>query len=372
MRFSHGCRTSLWNGCAVVQSLSLVMIVRNEEATLSRCLESVARLVDEIVVLDTGSTDGTIEVARRFGARIGEYTWNDHFAEARNAALELSRTDWNLVLDGDEYITNDCHEAIREFMRQGSVIGRIRRLSSVRNTDGIQWVSDYISRLFPSGIRYRGRIHEQPDSNLPRRIVDVEVGHDGYLDKAKSGRNIPLLEQELLEDPGNAYYSFQLAKEYRGIERYDEYYRFCKQAYKNVSRQERYAPYVIVEFLYAMLKSGKLEKGPEVIEREGDYLRDFPDFQFASALLYLEYIMEDVGRRYQLLPKIEQAYLRCLEIGETTRYDSVIGTGSFSAMYNLGVFYEVQGKIEQAAEWYRRAAEYSYEPALKRLQNLSR
>ncbi|WP_080832512.1 glycosyltransferase family 2 protein [Cohnella massiliensis] len=351
-----------------MNSVSLVMIVRDEEKVLSRCLDSAASIVDDIVVLDTGSTDGTKDIARKYGARVYDYTWNHHFAEARNASLDHSRTNWNLVLDADEYITNDCGRKIRDFMEEGPSIGRIRRLSSVQAEDGIQLVSDFISRLFPSNIRYKGRIHEQVSSGLPRKVVDVEAHHDGYLNISKAGRNIPLLEQQLSDHPNSAYYTFQLAKEYKGVGRHAEYLQWCRKAYNLLTKQEMYAPYVIVEYLYAMLKCGELEGGAHIIERESEYLHDFPDFHFVSALFYLDYVLQDVANRLPMLPRIEQAYFKCLELGDTTRYDSVIGTGSFSAMYNLGVFYEVQGRHEEAVKWYRQSAAYAYEPAQKRLR----
>src|SRR5437667_7943437 len=89
-------------GGTMSNSLSLTMIVRNEEATLAACLSSAADLVDEIVVVDTGSTDGTKEVAARFGARVFDFPWRDDFAAARNESLSHARGNWILWLDGDE------------------------------------------------------------------------------------------------------------------------------------------------------------------------------------------------------------------------------------------------------------------------------
>ena len=84
--------------------INLVMIVKNEERYLERCLKKAVSLVDDIVIADTGSEDDTKEIARSMGAKVWDYRWNDDFADARNFALEHSDGDWNLVLDADEVL----------------------------------------------------------------------------------------------------------------------------------------------------------------------------------------------------------------------------------------------------------------------------
>src|SRR5579884_1851863 len=92
--------------------ISLCMIVKNEEKFLPRCLQSVAGVVDEINIVDTGSTDGTIEIARSFGARVERREWRDDFAWARNEALALATKRWILVLDADEELNADSRELV--------------------------------------------------------------------------------------------------------------------------------------------------------------------------------------------------------------------------------------------------------------------
>ncbi|HWU96100.1 MAG TPA: glycosyltransferase family 2 protein, partial [Sphingomonas sp.] len=88
--------------------LALVMIVRDEERCLARCLESARAHVDRMIVVDTGSTDDTVAIAERCGAAVHHFPWCDDFAAARNAALDLSDADWNLVLDADQWIEGDA------------------------------------------------------------------------------------------------------------------------------------------------------------------------------------------------------------------------------------------------------------------------
>jgi len=351
-------------------TISLVMIVKNETAVLKRCLESATRYVDEIIVVDTGSTDSTKQIAAEYQAKIFDYEWKNDFGAARNFALEKSACQWSLVLDADEYISNDCKGAIQTFIRQGPAIGKLKRVDKFMGKDGVSYEQIYISRLFPSSCRYSGRIHEQVESNLPRVRVNIEVQHDGYFGQLKTDRNIPILKQVIEQNPGDPYYHYQIAKEYRGIEKHEESFLHLKQAYSAITRNETYAPSVIVNFLYAIMASGKLAEGLPVVENEQEYLSDYPDFYFASALYLLELILSDPEQFGELMPYIERFYLRALEIGETDQEGSVIGTGSFAAHHNLGVFYEVTGDIEKAKVQYSSAKKFQYAPSIERLSNL--
>src|SRR5579862_9526082 len=96
-------------------SLSVCMIVRDEEENLARCLESVKPIADEIVVVDTGSTDATVQIAESFGAKIGHFEWCADFAAARNAAIELATSKWVLSIDADEWLPTETQQRIRAF-----------------------------------------------------------------------------------------------------------------------------------------------------------------------------------------------------------------------------------------------------------------
>jgi glycosyltransferase involved in cell wall biosynthesis len=99
------------------------MIVKNEEAHLQRCLDSAAPLVDEMVIVDTGSVDRTEEIAHSFGARIFHLEWPDDFSIARNFSLEQAVGNWILVLDADESVAARDYEAIRAVMDQTDIDG---------------------------------------------------------------------------------------------------------------------------------------------------------------------------------------------------------------------------------------------------------
>jgi glycosyltransferase involved in cell wall biosynthesis len=104
------------------------MIVRDEEATLARCLESAKPYVDEICVVDTGSVDRTVEIARSFGAKVRSVPWNDSFAEARNHSLDMATGNWVLVLDGDEALRAESGPLLRRIASTPDLLGALGQL----------------------------------------------------------------------------------------------------------------------------------------------------------------------------------------------------------------------------------------------------
>jgi glycosyltransferase involved in cell wall biosynthesis len=189
--------------------LSLAMIVRNEEATLAHCLESVKPIVDEMVILDTGSTDKTIEIAMGFGALVYNYQWCDDFSAARNESLKHCRGDWVLVLDADEAIDPLDYEKIRNacanpyadayelthrhYLPSATYstgdAGAVPNKSEYTEGKHLSFYSDNptcrLSRLF-DGLTFLGRLHETMDNSLSEhgktiKPLDAVLHHYGKL-----------------------------------------------------------------------------------------------------------------------------------------------------------------------------------------------
>ena len=138
--------------------INLVMIVRNEERSLERCLKSAEHLVDDIIIADTGSADRTKEIARNAGALVLEYEWTDDFSAARNFALDHSDGDWNLVLDADETLRPYTRKGLEERISRlraaygQAWMGAITRYDSYHDGDGISVSTSLIPRLLPRGV----------------------------------------------------------------------------------------------------------------------------------------------------------------------------------------------------------------------------
>lgn len=352
-------------------TLSVVLIVKNEEKKLKRCLDSVRSVANEIVVVDTGSEDKTIDIAKHCGAKVFSYKWQNDFSKARNFALSKAAGDWILSLDADEYLEGNYKSEITKWINGKQCVGRLKITSSFVDDGQIRETTTFISRLFPKGVVYEGRIHEQIQTILPRFNTTIEIKHDGYFETDKTARNIELLELELIDHPNDGYYIFQMGKEYRHRKDFQRAVSYFKKSYEGLTKEESYAREVILEYLNACIKGKALEDAKYLIENEQNFLADSPDFHFAVGVFYMEYLMNNLtDDNIKSLSLIEHAYKRCLEIGETSQYESVKGTGSFLAAYNLGVYYEVTGQIVHARHFYQRSANDGFELAKSRLKLL--
>jgi tetratricopeptide (TPR) repeat protein len=191
------------------------MIVRDESVRLAACLASAEGAVDEVVVVDTGSRDGTADLARDCGARVIQWAWRDDFAAARNESLRHAGGDWVLVLDADERLAPGAAARVRALVATGAADGFDCELVSALPPDQpAPTMSHWYCRLFRrrEGIRFEGRIHEQVAPSIVAsggRIArgDVRILHGGYAEAspAKLERNLALLRLALSERPGDAF-----------------------------------------------------------------------------------------------------------------------------------------------------------------------
>ena len=333
--------------------LALVMIARDEAPSIARALESARPHVEGMIVLDTGSTDATREIAASAGAEVHEFTWCDDFAAARNAALAHSDADWNLIVDADEWIEAGG-EALAT-LPAGAAIGEVRVASRMDQpgADGIGQA--WLPRLLPRGVRYAGRIHEQPMSDLPRLRVPLTLAHDGYTTAnlaRKGARNETLLMRELQDAPADPYLWFQLAKEHQARGRAPQAALCFREALRLAGPAVPYRHALVVRAMIALKAAGELQEALVLADAEVANWAESPDFYFTVGDLYLEAAAQDPGRASELLPVAEQAWKRCLEIGERPDLDgAVAGRGGHMAAHNLAVIYDALGQTELAARY---------------------
>lgn len=319
-------------------TIAAVLIARDEARCITRCLESVMPFVDRVLVLDTGSTDGTPALAAACGAEVHHLPWPNDFAAARNHALDLVDADWNLTIDADEWIVSGGG-LLRKWSRGKPRLGTACVHSEEQSAPG-GGRRNWMPRLLPRGVRYAGRVHEQPVSALPHERLELHFGHDGYLGDQvarKQDRNRPLLERELQDRPGDPYLLFQLGKDAEQRGNLAKASRHYAAAFQGVPANVSYRHALVLRHINALRKTGQGDLAFDLATCEMPNWPDSPDFFFVLGHLAFERAAADPAHaRDNWLPLAAAAWERCLEIGERPDLESSMqGCGSHLARHNL-------------------------------------
>ncbi|WP_404334862.1 glycosyltransferase [Sphingomonas sp. MMS12-HWE2-04] len=344
--------------------LALVVIARNEARCIARCLTSARPHVDAMIVLDTGSTDDTVAIAQACGATVHAFTWCDDFAAARNAALDHSDADWNLILDADDWLEGDAAALGAATLPAAPAAARfVGCVRIVNQASADQPVTrKFIPRVLPRGVRYEGRIHEQPVSPLPKVLLPLVLRHDGFEEPQlarKAGRNEAILRAEIAANPGNSYLWYQLGREHLVREQPGDAADVLWTAHRTSDQATPYRHGIVIALAQALKRAERFEEALAFVDAEHMHWQHSPDFFFAVADLYLEW----ASRRPEiamsdLLPIVEGSWKRCLDIGEQPMLDgSTEGCGSHLAAQNLAMFYESLGIDDDARFYAEMAAE---------------
>ena len=200
--------------------VSLTMIVRDEEKNLGECLEGAVEIVDEMIIVDTGSSDSTREIARHFGASVIEYQWCDDFAAARNVALDHATGEWVFVLDADDRILDRDQALLRALFERLPDDDRafcFRRVSLAADGHVGSEIEQALLFRRADDVRWQYRVHEQITPSLLRRdamfeSTDICIVHTGYRDAellaAKAERNFRIVQKELIDRPDDPFLNF--------------------------------------------------------------------------------------------------------------------------------------------------------------------
>lgn len=330
--------------------ISLCMIVRDEAEALAACLEAARGLVRQIVVVDTGSVDGTVELAADLGAEVHDFEWRDDFAAARNESLRHARCPWILVLDADELVKPESAAGIGILLADGSISGLKVTIDNL-NADGPDQAFTMV-RLFRNdpAIWFENRIHENVLASLARlerkrglRVAEcgLRIEHHGYLPgrlRRKGERNLGLIRAELELRPDDL---FLRMKEYEELEklgrreecggRIDEAYAIVRRLGPGEIRGLPFAPLLIANFALEAIGRGLHEAG---LAAAAWGLRVFPGepwLLYADALGHL--------RQAKVREAIEK-FSACLGL-EIRPADYYIepGIASWLSHYHLGEAY---------------------------------
>ncbi|MCE9620512.1 MAG: glycosyltransferase family 2 protein [Planctomycetes bacterium] len=345
--------------------LSVCLIARNESSRLADAINSVRAIADEIIVTDTGSTDDTVELAKRLGAKVSHYAWTDDFAAARNACQQYAAGEWILWLDADERLKPGCEKDVREAMANPRAIAYQIIRQDFFALDRPDWFSEMhqlrlVRRDLPA--KFVGVIHE----HLSPEPVDIARGmgkevlvsnirfqHWGYIAERlpeKIARAAVLCEKELQLRPGQLYYLVELARALFEI-------------------KSPKAPAVLAEAAAVMLQSRASPRAPTLIASSLiEQLFAFPSQKLVPVdeLIALTHrwfprnapLIWAVARTHALRgewPQAEQQLrhlLKMLDTGTHDRYMSFDPRITEDARFNLGVALIRQAKLDEAETVY--------------------
>ena len=348
--------------------LSLCAIVKNEEKSLPQCLESVKDVVDEIIILDTGSTDKTVEIAERLGAQVEHFQWCDDFAVARNEALKYVRGEWVLVLDADEVLDSAIVPQLQQAIEgeDNLVVNLIRH-----EVGAAQSPYSLVSRLFRlhPAIKFTRPYHSLIDDSVAQLLTreshwhivslsDVAILHYGYQAEAiasldKYTRARVMMEKFLATHPNDPYVCSKLGALYLQTGSLKNGIKFLKQGLKSNLAE----PPVLFEIYYSL---------GNAYNRQQDYERAKKQYQKAIAQPILPKLKigayNNLGSLLLNLGDLQGAKQA---LDEVLKLDPQFAMG----YYNLGMVLKAMGQTEKAIAAYQKAIELNshYAPAYQNL-----
>lgn len=350
--------------------ITLCMIVKNEADTLARCLRSAQGAADEIIVVDTGSTDSTLSIARSFGARIINFPWNGDFAAARNAGLDLARGTWILVLDADEELDP---ESISELLVCAKHLEYEAFFVRIHNHKGLEYDSQTLTvnpilRMFKNRRDYRfsGIVHEQIAASIVQatpsaamHMSPVIVHHYGYADgvvqkKDKISRNLELLKAQLERSPEDAFNQFNLAVEYMRLGDYMQALKHIRTSLDCVDPNTSYIHLLYKYELRCLAVTGKIPGALEACDRGISHFPDYPDLHHLKGALLLQ---------LSAFAEAKAALSRALAIGASPPvYHTEAGIGTYHSHTLLGQVCQQIGQENEAIACFTKAARLHPEP----------
>ncbi|OGX68203.1 MAG: hypothetical protein A2189_01470 [Paenibacillus sp. RIFOXYA1_FULL_44_5] len=295
--------------------ISLCMIVKDEEKVLRRCLDSVKNLVDEIIIVDTGSSDHTKSIALEYTDQVFDFTWIHDFSAAKNAAIAKASCKWILVLDADEYVQQQGHEELRSYLKQADTTQPIGILLPIMNfagetdQDHNKMVQSSAFRLFPNhpDLYYTRAIHEQLTHRSKKlQIISYSfvIFHSGYTvethtHKKKSERNLKIFEQ--IKDSGHIlspYDSFTLANEYQSIQDYEQSLLYYRKAYHNANSNDLWLPFCTDRMLQTLFHLNLLQEASMIIDHALKKWHQFSDYYYLKGMLFDHFGLYKEAKQY--------------------------------------------------------------------------
>ena len=341
--------------------ISLCIIAKNEEKNIRRCLQSVVGVVDEIIVIDTGSCDATIQIAQTFGAKVQSFIWNDNFSDARNATLDMATGEWILFLDADEELTSESGIIVRRAAENAEVEGYFNKILNFTGNEACPESSaDVVFRLFRNKPEYRFRnaiheqicdvISEQSNQTNYQFLEDLVILHYGYLDselqeKDKKRRNLLLLEKELINRPTESLVRFHYAVELYRIGEHLPAAKEFEKVLAEINLQEViYGPKLMRYIVLSYYGANEFAPALRAVQEGLALYPDYADLYYYGGVIY--YQLRDYGLAYDYFQKALQSP------SQPIHYATFYGLQGCRSYYYLGQIAEKFCNEEQALGYY--------------------
>lgn len=349
-----------------MKPFSICIITKNEEKNIERCLNSIQHFDCEIIVVDTGSTDLTKEVAQNYKAKVYDFEWINDFSAARNFSISKATYDWILVLDSDEWAEESCPEEFMLLARQyPACIGRLKRKNLMPGENRQRIYTDMVERFFNRRYyHYEAPIHEQVTpltSQTPYTFeIPLTVLHSGYIGteeelEAKRIRNMTLLQKELEKYPDDPYLYFQIGQEYYCMDDYETAVRYYSKVLEfDLSPTLEYLRLTIQAYGSCLLHLNRIDEALQFEQIYSTFATN-PDFVFLMGRIYY---------------RSGQPIKAMSEFIKATSMDNPCseGTNTFLSWYYMGLINEQMGNPDAASVFYKKCG--NFEPAVKKLKQL--
>ena len=348
--------------------VSICIITKNEKEKLEKCLKSFQDTGYDIVVVDTGSTDGTQEMVKKYTPYLYDFEWVNDFSAARNFAISKVESEYIIMADSDETLKEWDKKTFETRMKEHPKgLGCIRK-ENLLSDDGKDYTICDEPRVFSKKYyHYEGAIHEQvvPRSNeFPKREyyhTTISFIHTGYIgtdeEKArKIKRNIDLLEAESEKNPEDVYIWFQIGKGYYMGKDYENACKYFGKALEfDVDESLDYVQDLVESYGYSLVNTKQYEMAYSLLQVTYDAFARTADYHFLAGLIYMQNAMfEDAVKEFLLATKNERV--------------CVVGANSYKAFYNIGVIYECLGDKKNARLYYEKCG--CYDLAKERLKEV--
>jgi tetratricopeptide (TPR) repeat protein len=366
------------------------MIVKNEAHQLSRCLASARPYVEEIIVVDTGSSDETVAIAHQFGAQVSYFEWCDDFAQARNASLAHATGDWILVLDADEELVVQSRDFWQTLTTNSQIwIYNLKRTEANLSGDRPPITPLYPSRLFRNlpELRYVFPFHEQlhyQGQPLPGQQVaylsELELRHYGYADdtlhQKHLHRNIPLLERVRQRDGLNLMLLATLANFYQKAEQPEQAQGCYTEAYDRLlphlmegipPAEVIFVPYLLHTLGTQAFEQADLETVRLICQRGLEWFPNFPPLNYLAASL-----LNELGFARGAIAYLDY----CLQMGRDSHYYKGepfdLGFVTTYPAHTLGCIYTMLNQWQAADNAFKMALSFNPEfgPAREGLEQI--